>query len=344
VSEPDEPDEPPNPDKPSPPPSPSERPAAPGRLGLLLAFTAVYLIWGSTYMAIRVGVQSIPAFLMAGCRFVTAGAILFTVLRASRVAAPTLAQWRHAAVSGVLMLTAGNGLVTWAEQRVPSNLTALLIAAVPLYVALLDWLRPGGRRPERQALAGIAFGFAGMVLLALPDRHAISAAGGGGAAGFGAGVIGIFVSGLAWAAGSLYARYGRRHPHTGMAGAQQMIVGGLVLLALAFARGESARFTPSAVALKSVLAFGYLTVFGSLVAFSAFSWLVVVSTPARLSTTAYVNPVVAVILGRLLLGERLSTRATLGAALILAAVLVMTVGASSVSLARGLLRGRGRGR
>jgi drug/metabolite transporter (DMT)-like permease len=301
---------------------------------LMLAFAAVYLIWGSTYLAIRVAVRSLPPFLMAGSRFLLAGGVLFAILRASGVAAPTRAQWRHAALSGLLMLVGGNGLVTWAEERIASNLAALLVSTVPLYVALLDWLRPGGRRPARPALVGIAIGLSGMLLLALPDRGALSAPAG-------AGVAAVLIAGLGWAAGSLYARYGHRHPHTGMASAQQMLAGGLALLGIGLLRGEVARLAPSAITLPSVLAFVYLTVFGSLVAFSAFGWLVVASSPALVSTTAYVNPVVAVILGWLLLGERLSPRALSGAALIVIAVVVMTLGGSPLAAARARWRARG---
>jgi drug/metabolite transporter (DMT)-like permease len=233
------------------------------------------------------------------------------------------------------MLTVGNGLVSWAEERVPSSLAALLVAAVPLYTALLDWARPGGRRPERPVLAGIVIGFAGMVLLALPDRATLASPAGAHAS---AGLIAILIAGLGWALGSLYARYGVRHSHTTMVSAQHMLAGGVALLVLGLARGEGARLSWAAITWASGLAFVYLTVFGSLLAFSAFGWLVVVSSPARLSTTAYVNPVVAVVLGSLLLHETLAARAWLGAALIVAAVMVMTLGRSSMALARGLWR------
>lgn len=284
-----------------------------------LAFLAVYLIWGSTYLAIRVGVQSMPPFLMAGSRFLLAGAILFAILRARGVAAPTLAQWIQATAAGVVMLAVGNGLVTWAEQEVPSNYAALLISAVPLHVALIDWARPGGKRPQVHQFLGIGLGLLGMVLLVWPEE--------GAAAGPSTlGVIAVLVSGLAWAGGSLYARYSAHHPNALMAAAQQMLAGAVALLALALARGEVTAAALSAVTWTGAVAFAYLTVFGSLVAFSAFGWLLTVSTPARLSTTAFVNPVVAVILGWAILGEQLDDRALAGALVIVCAVVVMTVG------------------
>jgi drug/metabolite transporter (DMT)-like permease len=285
----------------------------------VLAFAAVYLIWGSTYLAIRVGVRTLPPFLMAGCRFLAAGGILYAILRARGVAAPTAAEWRRGALAGLLMLTAGNGLVTWAETRIASNLAALLVAAVPLFMAVLDWLRPGGVAPQRRVWIGIAVGAAGMALLVM-NRGS-----GGGMDTSAAAVAAVLMASLCWAAGSLYSRYGGMNAHPLMAAAQQMIAGGAAQLVLSAVQGEPARLSAASLSATSLLAFAYLTIFGSLVAFSAFGWLVKVSTPARLSTTAYVNPVVAVILGWALLGERLSPQALAGAGLIVCAVAVMTL-------------------
>jgi drug/metabolite transporter (DMT)-like permease len=305
-------EEPPNPGR------PVTRPHASPVLQAL-AFGTVYLIWGSTYLGIRVAVRTMPPFLMAGTRYLLAGAILFAALRALGVAAPTLGQWLRSGAAGVVMLALGNGLVTWAEQKVPSNFAALLISAVPLYVALLEWARPRGVRPAAHQIAGILVGAGGMTLLVWPDPGALTTPS---LAGIGA----VLLSGLAWAAGTLYARYSPHHPNAIMAAAQQMIVGALALLVIGLCRGEAGRGALSAITWPSVVAFLYLAIFGSLVAFSAFGWLVTVSTPARLSTTAFVNPVVAVILGWGLLGETLASRALAGAGLIVCAVVVMTVG------------------
>jgi drug/metabolite transporter (DMT)-like permease len=287
------------------------------RLWQVIAFAAVYLIWGSTYLAIRVGVRTLPPFLMGGCRFVCAGALLYLIVRLRGAGAPTRAEWARAALAGLLMLTGGNGLVTWAEQQVPSNLTALLIATVPLHVALLDWLRPGGVPPSTRVMVGIAIGVGGMALLVSTGTqmsHGTNTVG----------VAAVLLAGLCWAVGSLYSRYGGMNPRPLMAAAQQMIAGGSAMLLLGVARGEPRRFSVAAISGTSVIAFGYLTIFGSLVAFSAFGWLVKTSTPGRLSTTAYINPLVAVILGWVLLGETLGARAITGAVLILCAVVVMT--------------------
>jgi drug/metabolite transporter (DMT)-like permease len=301
-------------DSEDPPRQPSNR----HELRTALAFAAVYLIWGSTYLAIRVGVRSIPPFLMSGCRFVGAGGALYALLRSRGTPAPTRGEWARASIAGLLMLTMGNGLVTWAERKVPSNLAALIVAAVPLYMALLDWARPGGSPPARRVLVGIGIGAAGMALLVSGGRQSSSEVS---LVAIGA----ILVSGLAWSAGSLYARYGRMHRHPVMAAAQQMLAGGVAMLAIASMRGEPAAVAQAGVTGESVLALAYLTLFGSLVAFSAFGWLVKATSTARLSTVAYVNPVVAVILGWAILDERLGTRAITGAILILAAVVAMTV-------------------
>jgi drug/metabolite transporter (DMT)-like permease len=292
-----------------------------------LAFAAVYLIWGSTYLAIRVGVRSLPPFLMAGCRFIVAGSILYAILRARRVRAPSAAEWRRATLAGLLLLTLANGLVTWAETRIASNLAALLVAAVPIYVAVLDWLRPGGVAPRRPVWIGIAIGTAGMALLVTGKPAP-------GAATSAAAIVAMLVSGLSWAAGSLYSRYGSMHPNPLMAAAQQMLAGGTAQLFLSLVRGEPRGLSSSTLSAPGLLAWGYLTLAGSLIAFTAFGWLVKASTPARVSTTAYVNPVVAVILGWVLLGERLEPRALAGASLIVCAVVIMTVRLGSARGAR----------
>ena len=285
---------------------------------MVLAFAAVYLIWGSTYLAIRVGVRSLPPFLMSGCRFVGAGGLLYILLRARGTRAPTRGEWAHAAVAGVLMLTVGNGLVTGAETQVPSNLAALIVAAVPLYIALLEWARPGGSPPSRRVLVGIGVGAGGMALLVSGGRessHGVTALG----------IGAILLSGLSWSAGSLYSRYGRMHAHPVMAAAQQMLAGGAAMLLIAALRGDPATVARTGVTSDSAVALAYLTIFGSFIAFSAFGWLVKATTPARLSTTAYVNQVVAFVLGWALLDEHLSARALVGAAFIVCAVIVMTV-------------------
>lgn len=281
-----------------------------------LAFAAVYVIWGSTYLGIRVGVETIPPFLLAGGRSFVAGGLLLVVCLARGARWPTRREWWRSGLAGVLMLAGGNGLVTLAERQVASNLAALMLAAVPAYVLLLDWWRPGGTRPSRRALIGILLGSFGMLLLVRPGADNVGAS-------HWYGVAALLVAGICWSAGSLYARYRPQYPSSVVAGALQMSVGGAVMLLVGAARGEVGQLVLSQVSGRSFAAFVYLTVFGSLVAFSAFAWLVTHTTPAQLSTTNYVNPMVALVLGWWVLGETLHPVSLAGAALIVSAVFIM---------------------
>ena len=291
-----------------------------------LAFAAVYVIWGSTYLGIRVGVSTIPPLLLAGARFFIAGAVLLTWSRLGGARPPTHVEWRRAAVSGVTMLAGGSGLVTLAETHVPSNLAALMIAGVPAYVALVEWWRPGGARPGRRVLAGVLIGSLGMLLLVRPGRAELGS-------GHWYGVCALVLAGGCWALGSTYTRYRQQYPNAAVAGAQQMLAGGGVLLLLGIGRGELAQLDLDRVSAESLLAFGYLTVFGSMIAFSAFNWLASRVSPAELATTAYVNPVVALVLGWVVLGEALQPISLAGAALIVAAVIAMLAPRRGVSVA-----------
>lgn len=305
------------------------RPVAPAApLLVAAAFATIYVIWGSTYLAIRVGVETLPPFFLAASRFLLAGGLLYGGLRASGAAArPRAGDWKRAAVGGLLMLAVGSGLVTWAQQRrVPSGTAALLVAAVPLWMALIEWARPGGSRPTRSVMFGIALGAMGLLLLVKPSGHADPAAEAL------VPTLAILLSGIAWAAGTMYARYAVGPANGPLISAQQMLIAGAALLIVSAVGGELRSLSVAHVSARSAFALSYLTVFGSLVGFSAYGYLVRVSTPARLSTTAYVNPIVAVVLGWALLGERLSARAMVGAAILLCAVLVMTT--ASVASAR----------
>ncbi|HEX9945667.1 MAG TPA: EamA family transporter [Thermoanaerobaculia bacterium] len=276
-------------------------------LKVALALGAVYLIWGSTYLAIRFAIETIPPFLMAGARYLTAGALLYGWARWRGAPRPRLVHWRSAVLIGAFLLLAGNGGVVWSEQRIDSGLTALLISTEPLWIVLLVWLRTGRRRPDARVLAGLALGFAGLVMLVRPSPS-------GGVDPLGAAVL--LGASMSWAWGSMY---GQRAPlpssplaATGM----QMLGGGALLLLASLVTGEPARFVPAAVSLRSWLCLAYLIVFGALVAFTAYSWLLRVAPPVLVSTYAYVNPVVAVILGWALAGEPL-TAGTLGAAAVI---------------------------
>ncbi|MEJ0091021.1 MAG: drug/metabolite exporter YedA [Limisphaerales bacterium] len=295
-------------------------PAASTRTLLIAAFATVYIVWGSTYLAIRVAVETMPPFLLAGARFLFAGMMMFVWLRLKGVAMPDRKQWFHATIAGGLMLLGGNGLVVWAEQTVSSSLTALLVALTPVWFALLDWARPAGKRPATYTWAGIIVGFAGVALLV--TGHNSSSVN---ASQNPWGVAALVVAGLCWAAGSLWSRYNAKPESPWMNSAAQMICGGAALLLLSLLHGEPARFSFAQVSMRSWLSFLYLIVFGSWIAFSAYVWLLKVSTPARVATYAYVNPVIAVLLGHLMLGEALGGRALWAAAIILAGVIITTL-------------------
>ena len=296
----------------------TEKPFAPPGL-VIAAFAAVYVIWGSTYLAIRIAIGTIPPFLMAGVRFLTAGALLLAVLRVRGVPAPRGVQWRSAAIVGGLLLLAGNGGVTWAELRVPSSLAALLIATVPLWMIVLDSLRPGGSgRPTPAVFGGLAMGFAGVALIVLGKDAS------GHRAVDGLGVAALLGASFCWAVGSVYSKGLPQASHPLMAVSAQMLCGGGMMTLAALVHGEVAEFDPARVSRASLLALAYLIFIGALVGFTAYVWLLRVSTPARVSTYAYVNPLIAVLLGASLGHEVIHGSTLLAGGLIVVAVILIT--------------------
>lgn len=291
----------------------TERSGEAGLAAIVLATAAVWSIWGSTYLAIRFAVESLPPLLMSGFRFLVAGGILFAVRRLRGDPAPPRLHWRNAAIVGTLLLLCGNGAVAWVEQWVPSGLVALTVAMVPAWMTLFDWLA-GGPRPTAPLVGGLLLGFVGVGVLMTPrdvlGRGAIdplSAA--------------VVIGGsIAWAWGSIYSRAASRPRSPLMGTSLQMICGGAALVIAGLALGEAGRFEPEAVTGTAVLAWAYLVVFGSLVAFSAYVWLLHATEPAKASTYAYVNPVIAVLLGWALAGEPLNVRVGLALAAIIPAV------------------------
>ena len=301
------------------------RPASPGTVEtvdpplvrVLLAFLSVYLIWGSTYLAIRWAIETIPPFTMAGMRFLIAGSLLLLWARARGVPRPTGAQLRDGVVAGALLLLGGNGAVVWAEQWIDSGLAALLIATVPFWMVLLGWLWGGGPRPSRWAWVGIGWGLFGIWLLV-----------GGGGFGVleGPALVGgavILAGSVSWAVGSIHSRRAAVPAAPRMATAIQMLAGGTLLTAAGALAGEWSRWDPGATSLRSALSLAYLIVFGGMVAYSAYIWLLRVSTPGRVSTYAYVNPVVALLLGWLLADEPMGARTLIAAGVILSAVVLI---------------------
>jgi drug/metabolite transporter (DMT)-like permease len=284
------------------------------RARIALAFAAIYLVWGSTYLAIRYAIETIPPFLMAGTRFLIAGGALYLWSRLTGAERPSRAAWAATAVTGILMLAVGNGAVTWSEQRIPSGIAALLVASVALWMVLLEFLRKNGTRPTKLAIVGLMLGFGGVALLVGP------------AALSNAGDLDVLASlvlvgaSLSWAAGSVYSRVLPRPPSASVGSGMQMLAGGIVLFIVGMSSGELGRLDLSGVTTRSALSLGYLIVFGSLVGFTAYAWLLRVCTPAAVATYAYVNPIVAMLLGWLIAGEEFGPRMILAAAIILSGV------------------------
>jgi drug/metabolite transporter (DMT)-like permease len=292
---------------------------APPLKQVIAAFAAVYIVWGSTYLAIRFAIETLPPLLMAGVRFVIAGSFLYGWARWRGAGKPRLEHWRSAAVIGALLLLGGNGAVTWAEQFIPSGIAALLIAVVPCWMVLIDWVRPGGPPPTVQIAAGLVLGLVGVALLIGPE----SLMGGDRIDVTGAAVV--LGGSMSWAAGSILSRHVKVPSRPLLATGIQMLCGGALLILAGLLSGEAARIDASAISAKSVLALIYLILIGAIVGYSAYIWLLRVSTPARVSTYAYVNPVVAVLLGWLFAGETVSPRVIAAAAVIVAGVALITL-------------------
>ncbi len=291
----------------------------------------LYLVWGSTYLGIAVAVETIPPFLMAAVRFSLAGLILLTwsIARQGRAfIRPTRREWRDSAIVGALLLGGGMGMVAYGEQTIPSGIAALMIAMMPVWVAVLGRVFLGERLP-RLAVVGIVLGFVGIAILVGP-----SALGGVGALDP-VGLAAVLISPIAWAIGSLFATHRAVLPRRPLvATGAQMLVGGLVLAVMSGATGEFGTFDVGAVSRESVIALLYLLVLGSLVAFTVYGWMMRVAPLPLVTTYAYVNPVVAVILGALILGETIDLRTVVAGAVIVTAVAVIVTARSRMPAPR----------
>jgi drug/metabolite transporter (DMT)-like permease len=289
----------------------------PKRWQVITAFAAVYLIWGSTYLGIRLAVETIPPFSMAGSRAITAGVLLYTWTRWRGAAKPALIHWKGAAIVGGLLLLGGNGLLSWAQQRVPSGVSALIIGSVPLWMIPLEWLWHRGPRPTLGIVCGLIVGFVGLGLLVAPGR--LSA---GAPINLSDAAV-LLLAAFLWAAGSLYSRRAPLPSSQLLAAAMEMLTGGALLMLAGCLTGEWTHFEPGRVSMHSWIAWVYLVTFGSLIGFTAYVWLLQVTTPAHVSTYAYVNPLVAVLLGWTLAGEPITSRTLLAAAAIILAVVII---------------------
>jgi drug/metabolite transporter (DMT)-like permease len=294
------------------------------RWKIAIAFFAVYVCWGMTYLAMRVAVVDIPPHLLSGSRFVVAGLMLYAWTRLRGEAPPTARQWRWAVLIGGFLLLGGNASVAWAEERVPSGLAAVLIAVAPIWMVGMEWAR-GGIRPSKRVIAGLFLGLLGLVLLVSSRASANTRVDPRGA------VILILAS-ASWAWGSVISKSAPLPKSPFLATSMEMIGGGLLLLLTAGVAGQFAQFQPARVSGFAALAWCYLVVFGSLVGFTAYIWLLGVTSIAKAGTYAYVNPIVAVLMGWAILHEQVTTRMLLAAAVILVGVALVNLNLSSADV------------
>ena len=285
---------------------------------VLLAFAIIYLVWGSTFLAIRVGVREVPPFLLAGMRFLVAGSVLFAWMLAKGTAIPTAREWLSATLMAVLIFVGDYGLVFWAEQRVPSGITAVMMATIPVFMAISEILILRTQRLTLRLCAALLVGLGGVAVLVSRG------------ASFGdapidrVGAIALIVAAISWSVGSMLTRKLPLPPEKAMSSGAQMLAGGVLLTLTAGTLGEFHGFRPQDVSMKAWLSLAYLIVAGSMVAYTAYVWLIHHESPTKVGTYAYVNPVVAVLLGYFIGGEALTLRTMLGTALVLVSVVVIT--------------------
>lgn len=304
---------------------------SPSRSRIVAAFAAVYLVSGSTYLGIRFAIETIPPFFMVGVRFMLAGAVLYVIARFRGGERPTLVHWRSTAIIGACLILGGNGAVVWAEQFIPSGMTALIVAMLPFWIVLIDWLGPDRARPSLGVAVGLLVGIAGITMLVGPSAIQPFPSGATAHSGnvFLLGVIALMTGSLTWALGSIYSRHARLPSSALVTTAMEMFCGGALLTTFALLTGEGRQFDLASLSARSIAGFLYLTSVGSLIGFTAYIWLLQHQPPSRVSTYAYVNPVVAVFLGWAIAGESLTIRTVIAAAIIVSAVALITTAQKS---------------
>ena len=290
---------------------------------LLAAFAAVYIFWGSTYLAIKYAIETLPTFLLAGSRFFIAGSILYAWARLSPdYEKPTFKQWRTSFVVGTLLLLGGNGGVVLAEHYISSSLAALLVATEPFWIVLLGWLWLKAERPSWKVALGLLIGFLGVYLLISGQTETGAARAASSKQLYGTFLV--IAAALSWATGSIYGLRATTPKSSLLTSGMQMLAGGTVLLFVSLVTGEISQFRFADVSANSWLGFTYLVIFGSIISFTAYSWLLKNAPPAMVATYAYVNPVVAVLLGWLIAGESFTAQMLIGAGVIVGSVMLIT--------------------
>ncbi len=285
-----------------------------------LAFAYVYIAWGATYMAVHYALETLPPFALSGSRFFIAGSVLLVLLRIVQRAHfhfGSLREWRDAFTVGTMLLVGGNGSVAWAQQYVPTSIAALIFGSMPLCIILFEWIRPQGTAPSLRTCLGLGLGFVGLCILLQPsatnpDSQMETY-----------GKFALMFAAASWSAGAIYSRHVHAKGSPLLPMARQMIAGGIGLLIVSVFHGDWVHFSIGNVTLTSWLGFGYLVVFGSLFGFTAYVWLMRVSTPAHVSTISYVNLVVAVVIGWTVGREPVTLHLVLGAAIIVGSVILV---------------------
>jgi drug/metabolite transporter (DMT)-like permease len=290
--------------------------AASKRIRVIIAFAALYLIWGSTYLGIRFAIETIPPFLMAGTRFLLAGLIMYAIAWSQGMVKSSWANWRTSLIIGACLLLGGNGGVTISEKYIDSGLAAVIVAIVPIYIVVLGWVSGMAPRPTPIVWLGLVGGFVGVGILLGPSLRFSSNDAHGPAIGMSI----LLVSTFLWSAGSLYSRVAKHAASPFLTAAQQMMCGGMLLLLTGALTGELRRFHPRSVSILSLASFAYLIVIGAVVGYTAYIWLLRHCDPAKVATYAYVNPIVAVLLGAAFAGETLTMRTVMAAGLIIGSV------------------------
>ena len=294
-------------------------PHPPSPVRIWIAIISVYIVWGSTYLAIRFAVQTMPPFLMAGVRFLISGSLLYLIRRVLGDPQPTSQEWRSASIIGIFLLVGGNGGVVWAEQWVVSGVAALLVATAPLWMILIDTLHPRGHKSGPKVILGVILGFAGIFILIHPfqsmrqgDIHLI-------------GALVLILASLFWSIGSLYSRQAKLPSSPLLGTGMEMLAGGGGLLLLGILSGEMRQLSWGSISKESWLGLIYLIVFGSWIGFTAYTWLLRTAPTPLVSTYAYVNPIVAVFLGYFIAEEPLTLRILIATVLVVGSVALITI-------------------
>jgi drug/metabolite transporter (DMT)-like permease len=292
---------------------------AKSQTAIILALSAVYVFWGGTYLAMKIAIETIPPFIMGGTRFLTAGLLVYIWGIYKGQKPPEKSHWLYASLLGILMLLIGQGGIIWAQQYVPSGVAAIIFATVPLWMTLISWVCQGAQRPNNLVIFGLFLGFFGIVLqvknsllgVDINSNHWV-------------GYIVLILAAVSWAWGSVYSRVFRLPASPLMSIALQMLTGGTFYIVVSLLKGEWKQFEVLSISLSSMLSLGYLILFGSIIGFGAYIWLLKVADPTMVSTYAYVNPVVAVFLGCTLAGEPLTLNDAVVAMLILTSVVIIS--------------------